>query len=132
MADDIDTLLEEFAGRLRAAMRKEIVEELVSQVAEGKANGKAKPKGKAGRAIGYHRVGAKRGAKTFKMRNPELIAKIAEKLFHAIKKTPGIRMEEINVGHTSKECILPMKKLIAAKRVRRVGTRNAAKYFPVS
>jgi predicted transcriptional regulator len=53
------------------------------------------------------------------------------KVLGFIKSHPGLRIEEINreLGTTTKDLALPMRKLIAGKAIKTEGQRRATKYF---
>ena len=68
---------------------------------------------------------------TGEKRPPAELAKLTEKLGEYIKGHPGLRMEAIGkaLGAPTKELNLPMKKLLAAKKVRSEGQKRATEYF---
>jgi hypothetical protein len=61
------------------------------------------------------------------------LAKLVEKLADYIKANPGQRMEAIGkaLGTPTKDLNLPVKKLLAAKKIRVEGQKRATEYFPV-
>ncbi len=65
-------------------------------------------------------------------RPPAELAKLTDKLGDYIKANPGQRMEAIGkaLGLPTREFNLPIKKLLAAKRVRTQGHKRATEYFP--
>src|SRR5262249_54986956 len=65
-------------------------------------------------------------------RPPAELAKLTEKLGDYIKAHPGSRMEAIGkgLGLPTRELHLPIKKLLAAKKVRSEGHKRATEYFP--
>lgn len=65
-------------------------------------------------------------------RPPSELARLVEKLSEYIKAHPGLRMEAIGkgMGLPTRELNLPVKKLLAAKRVRVEGHKRATEYFP--
>jgi hypothetical protein len=68
-----------------------------------------------------------RGAK----RSAESLEAMQTKVLGFIKSHPGLRIEEINheLGTTTKDLALPMRKLIAGKAIKTEGQRRATKYF---
>ncbi len=60
------------------------------------------------------------------------MAKLTDKLGEYIKANPGRRMEAIAkaLGAPTKELNLPVKKLLAAKKIRSEGQKRATEYFP--
>ncbi|HEX6275298.1 MAG TPA: hypothetical protein VFZ53_19795 [Polyangiaceae bacterium] len=61
-----------------------------------------------------------------------MLAALTDKLEGFIKKNPGKRIEEIGqaLGTPTKELVLPVRKLVAAKKVSTKGKKRATKYFP--
>ena len=64
-------------------------------------------------------------------RDPKELEALTEKLAAFIKKTPGQRIEQIGkaLATPTKELVLPVKKLMAAKRVSTKGQKRATTYF---
>lgn len=65
-------------------------------------------------------------------RPPAELAKLVDRLGEYIKGHPGQRMETIGkaMGEPTKELNLPIKKLLAAKKIRSEGQKRATEYFP--
>lgn len=65
-------------------------------------------------------------------RDPAELAALTDALGDYISKHPGMRIEEIGAALQlpTKDLVLPVQKLLAAKRIKRTGTRRATKYFP--
>jgi hypothetical protein len=65
-------------------------------------------------------------------RPPGELAKLTEKLGEYIKSHPGLRIEPIGkaLSVPTKELSLPVKKLIATKKIRSEGQKRATEYFP--
>jgi hypothetical protein len=82
-----------------------------------------------GRRVASSRGGAerRRGAK----RDPRDIAALTERLGDFISKNPGKRIEEIGsaLGTSTKELVLPVKKLLLAKTISTKGEKRATRYF---
>jgi hypothetical protein len=91
---------------------------------------RAGEKAKARRYCLRSRGGALRRAKGGK-RDPKALEALVSKLHSAVKSKPGQRVEEIarSLGTSTKELMLPMRKLRDAKKVQMKGTRRAARYF---
>lgn len=67
-------------------------------------------------------------------RGPEEIGELSERLYEAVCKMPGETMTVLApvVGATVRELHRPMTRLKRADRIRSVGTRHAARYFPMA
>jgi hypothetical protein len=65
-------------------------------------------------------------------RPPGELVKLTERLGEYIKSHPGLRMENIGkaLGAPTRELNLPIKKLLAAKKIRSEGHKRATEYFP--
>jgi hypothetical protein len=65
-------------------------------------------------------------------RTPQELEQTASALFAHIEAHPGQRMEEIAraLGSTTRDLALPVKKLLAERRIRTEGQKRATKYFP--
>ena len=91
-----------------------------------KAPAKAAPVAKAaGKKAAQRAPGEKRP--------PAELAKLTEKLGDYIKSNPGHRMEAIGkaLGMPTRELNLPIKKLLAGKKIRSEGHKRATEYFPM-
>jgi hypothetical protein len=64
-------------------------------------------------------------------RPPAELAKLTERLGEYIKAHPGLRIESIGkaLSTPTKELSLPVKKLLAGKRIRSEGQKRATEYF---
>ena len=69
-----------------------------------------------------------RGAK----RSPEDLEALSEQLGSFVKANPGLRIEQINkqLGTTTKDLALPIRKLIAAGAISSKGQKRSTTYFP--
>jgi hypothetical protein len=82
------------------------------------------------KVAGSRKVASKRAPG--EKRPPAEVAKLTDGLGDYIKANPGQRMEIIGkaLGVTTRELNLPIKKLLAAKRIRSEGQKRATEYFP--
>ena len=120
----------ELFAEYQEALKREIAEEqyakaradLVSELGGGIAN-KSKPGPKPKTA-----PKARKGAK----RDPGELDALTEKLGAFIKKNPGQRIEQVRkeLGVTTKDLALPVKRLLAAKKVSTKGQKRATTYYP--
>jgi nucleoid-associated protein YgaU len=93
-----------------------------------KAPAKAAPASKAPAAKKAAPAKRPLGAK----RPPAELAKLTESLGDYIKSHPGLRIEPIGkaLSTPTKELNLPIKKLLAAKKIRSEGHKRATEYYP--
>jgi hypothetical protein len=63
-------------------------------------------------------------------RSPEDIQKLMDKFVGFVKKNPGLRIEQINaqLGTSTKDLVIPVRRLIAAKQIRTKGEKRATTY----
>lgn len=63
-------------------------------------------------------------------RDPEDIQQLMDKFAGFVKKNPGLRIEQINgqLGTTTKELMIPVRRLISAKLIRTKGQKRATTY----
>lgn len=123
---EIHSRLEAFTAEIVALVRASAVD-VVSEALGGIASSirGSSPRGGRRRASTSARP---KGAK----RDPKVLEALTEKLGAFIKKNPGQRIEQIGkaLGTSTKELALPVKKLLAAKRIATKGQKRSTKYFP--
>jgi hypothetical protein len=128
MASSIDqkirTRIEQFVTDLHALIREAAVTSVASALNDDRPTS---PALRAGRRHAPRMSRRGRGAK----RNPQVLEHLTQRLFGAITKNAGQRIEQIaaRMGTTTKELALPAKKLISEKKVRTTGQKRATKYF---
>jgi hypothetical protein len=77
------------------------------------------------------RVGRPRGGRGAKRTAADLDA-LSERVATFVKATPGLRIEQINkeLGTTTKDLALPIRKLIADGVINAKGQKRSTTYFP--
>jgi hypothetical protein len=121
---EIRARVEAFAADLIDLIKSsalEVVHAALGQPADARRRGSLV--GVAGRL-----PGREKGAK----RDPQVLDALVERLSAFVIKNPGKRIEEIGseLAIATKELALPVKKLIAAKRITTKGQRRATTYYP--
>jgi hypothetical protein len=124
---EIQARVQAFANELTELIRASAME-LVSEALGGSSAGRGRPRTNGARVTATRGPGRPKGAK----RDPEALAALTDKLGSYIAKNPGLRIEEIGkaLGAPTKELALPVKKLLAAKRISTKGQKRSTKYFP--
>jgi hypothetical protein len=81
--------------------------------------------------VGVARPGRPRGGRGAK-RTAEDLDVLSEKFASFVKANPGLRIEQINkeLGTTTKDLALPIRKLIADKVISAKGQKRSTTYFP--
>lgn len=116
MNASIQTKCDELVAAIRADVMASVLAKLT-----GEEN--AAPKQKAN----GHAARRKR-----EKRDPRALAETVDLLGKYIRDFPGRSIEVIGekLHIPTKELALPVKKLLAAKRIRKTGTRRATRYYP--
>jgi hypothetical protein len=112
MQSRIDQCVDEFVASLQ-----QIVGELAMET--------------VGRRLSGRRTKKRRSATT--LRRPAEVQALAEKLYAEICARPGERMMVLKqaVGQPSEALALPMRKLLASGRIRKTGSNQHTRYFPI-
>ena len=123
----INKLVEEFVSQITQVARQAAMETL--NAALGTA-GRVK-RGGAPAAIGNGAKASARRAKGAKRPQAE-IETAKEQVHDFIRKNPGLRIEQINkeLGTSTRDLSLPLKKLISDGAVRTEGEKRSTQYFP--
>ncbi len=90
---------------------------------KGSARSRGRPAAAAPKAA-KRRAGEKR--------SPQILAQVTEQVFNHIKSNAGQGVEQIAkaLGTTTKELTLPIRKLLADKKITSKGQKRATRYFP--
>ena len=85
----------------------------------------------AAAVLGSVSVGRPRGGRGAKRSAADLEA-LSEKFAAFVKSNPGLRIEQINkeLGTSTKDLALPIRKLVSEGVVKAKGQRRSTKYFP--
>jgi hypothetical protein len=118
------SLVDRFVQDLTAAIQDNVMD-VVRAALENAPEGGARSRRGRGRAA------AGRPGKRGKRDAGQLEA-LSTKLRSYIAKNPGQRMEQIakGLGTTTKELVLPARKLLGAKQIGTKGQRRATTYYP--
>lgn len=127
MTPRIQSIVTQFVENLTLAIQEEGAAAFKAAIGSG---GERTSPGRSTRGRPKGRPAAARRSKGAK-RSPEELEALTKQLLAAIKKTPGQRIEHIGkaIGMATKELALPVKKLIAEKKISTKGQRRATTYF---
>lgn len=138
MKNDLDSQIqrriEEFAREMSDLMRQAALESVRDALGGG---GTSAPAPRRGRPAGKKSSGtssapkkarkSKRGGK----RTAEELKALEENFLKEVKKQGGRRIEEISkeLGVSTKDLALPVRKLMAEKQIKTTGQKRATRYF---
>ena len=117
---NLQKLVNDFVADLLDHFRRSAIAALTDNVG-GNGNGNGKGKLNGLRASNGHGV----------KRAPEDLERLSESFVAFVSKHPGLRIEQINkeIGTSTKELALPIRKLVAEKRVKVKGKKRSTTYY---
>ncbi len=123
---EIRARVEAFADELVSLIQTSALEAV--QGALGENGSASRRRGRGASAPDKQSFATSRGGK----RDPEVIAALTDELAAFIAANPGKRIEEISsaLQTPTRDLVLPVRRLIAAKRVTTRGQKRATTYFP--
>ena len=118
LQSDIQRLVDGFVAQITELARRAAVEGLEQALSRGGSKG--------GAAVRLGR-GRGRGAK----RTANELEKMQDDFLSFVSKNPGLRIEQINkqLGTTTKDLALPIRKLIADGSLKAKGKKRSTTYF---
>lgn len=140
---EIRTHVDSFVSQLSALVRKSALEAVADALREGQPAAAAAAPRKAGRvkaapqpveakkAPGRPARAAKPTRKKGEKRSKEELAAMTQKVLEHIRANSGQGVEQIakDLGTTTKELTLPIRKLLVEKKITSKGEKRATKYF---
>ena len=120
---DIQRLVDGFVAQVTELARRAAIETLESALGHG---------GARGGSAGLVRIGRSRGRGAKRTSNE--LEKMQDDFLSFVNKNPGMRIEQINkqLGTTTKDLALPIRKLIADGSLKAKGKKRSTVYFPGS
>ena len=111
----VQTIVDEFVAKLTQVAREEAANLVLGGL------------GSTGRSTRSVSSNGSRGAKP----TAEDLAQLEQRVLAFVGKHPGLRIEQINaeMGTSTKDLALPIRKLVASRKLKTVGQRRATKYF---
>jgi predicted transcriptional regulator len=119
MSTRVRELLDEFTARLEAVLRDDL-RDAIERIGLGIGERRSLPASRAPRVI------RGKGAK----RDSAALEALSDKFTNFVAKNPGLRIEEINkeLGTTTKDLALPIRKLVAEGALKTHGKKRATTY----
>ena len=126
---EISSLVQDFVASLTEAWKRAVSEALTGVGAGGSTGG-----GRGGRRGGGGSSSAQSAASRRKgeKRTADELDGLADQFQDFVKSNPGLRIEQINkqLGTSTKDLQLPIRKLIADGAVKAKGEKRSTQYFP--
>jgi hypothetical protein len=124
---EMNQAVQGFVTQITELARRAALTTLESAFGDGR--GSRAPTLSAGAGIG--RVGRPRGGRGAKRTAGDLEA-LSSKFASFVKSHPGLRIEQINkeLGTTTKDLALPIRKLVAEGMISAKGKKRSTAYFP--
>jgi hypothetical protein len=132
--DDMNSVVQSFVAQITALAHRAAIDTLESAFG-GRGGGGGGGGGRSSAAIlgavGGARAGRPRGGRGAKRTAADL-EELSSKFASFVKSHPGLRIEQINkeLGTTTKDLALPIRKLIADGQVKAKGKKRSTTYFP--
>jgi hypothetical protein len=126
--NEMNRVVQGFVAQITELARRAAIDTLES--AFGGRSGRSAPAAVA-LAANLGRVGRPRGGRGAKRSSADLEA-LSERFASFVGSNPGLRIEQINkqLGTTTKDLALPIRKLISEGRVKAKGQKRSTTYFP--
>jgi len=127
--NEMNHVVQGFVAEITELARRAAITTLESAfTGRAPARGSAAPAVTATAAVAVGRPRGGRGAK----RSPEDLEALSDQFASFVKANPGLRIEQINkeLGTTTKDLALPIRKLLSEGVIKVKGQRRSTKYFP--
>ena len=126
--NEMNRVVQGFVAQITELARRAAIDTLES--AFGGRGGRGAPAA-AVLAANLGRVGRPRGGRGAKRSSADL-QELSERFASFVSSNPGLRIEQINkqLGTTTKDLALPIRKLISEGRIKAKGQKRSTTYFP--
>lgn len=126
--NEMNRVVQGFVAQITELARRAAIDTLES--AFGGRGGRGAPAA-AAIAANLGRVGRPRGGRGAKRSSADL-QELSERFASFVASSPGLRIEQINkqLGTTTKDLALPIRKLISEGRIKAKGQKRSTTYFP--
>jgi len=129
---EMNRVVQGFVAQITELARRAAIDTLESAFGGRLAGGRgAAPAAAAIASANLGRVGRPRGGRGAKRTSADLEA-LSERFAAFVKANPGLRIEQINkqLGTTTKDLALPIRKLISEGQISAKGQKRSTTYFP--
>lgn len=125
--NEMNRAVQAFVAQISELARQAAIDTLEASF-RGELGGRAPAVGTPTRVSGVGRPRGGRGAK----RTQEDLAAMSQRLASFVKANPGLRIEQINkeLGTTTKDLALPIRKLLADHVLTSKGQKRSTTYYP--
>jgi len=129
--NEMNRVVQGFVGQITELARRAAIDTLESAFGGRGGRGAAPAAAAAALAVSFGRVGRPRGGRGAKRTSADLEA-LSERFASFVKANPGLRIEQINkqLGTTTKDLALPIRKLISEGQINAKGQKRSTTYFP--
>jgi hypothetical protein len=129
--NEMNRVVQGFVAQITELARRAAIDTLESAFGGRAARAGAPAAVAAVAATTFGRVGRPRGGRGAKRTSADLEA-LSEQFASFVKANPGLRIEQINkqLGTTTKDLALPIRKLISEGVVNAKGQKRSTTYFP--
>jgi hypothetical protein len=129
--NEMNRTVQSFVAQISELARRAAIDTLESAFGGKVGRSQGTPAAVALPSAGAARAGRPRGGRGAKRTAADLEA-LSEKFASFVKANPGLRIEQINkeLGTTTKDLALPIRKLIADKVIGAKGNKRSTTYFP--
>jgi hypothetical protein len=126
--NEMNRVVQGFVAQITELARRAAIDTLESAFGGRGGRGASAP---AVPSAGLGRVGRPRGGRGAKRSSADLEA-LSDRFASFVKANPGLRIEQINkqLGTTTKDLALPIRKLISDGVVNAKGQKRSTTYFP--
>jgi hypothetical protein len=130
---EMNNVVQTFVAQIAELARRAALDTLESAFGgkAGRGRGRGAPSAIALPAAGVARAGRPRGGRGGK-RTPADLEALSQRFVAFVKSNPGLRIEQINkeLGTTTKDLALPIRKLVADGAIIAKGQKRSTTYFP--
>ena len=131
--NEMNRVVQGFVAQITELARRAAIDTLESAFGGGGGGGRSGRSAPVAAALAANlgRVGRPRGGRGAKRSSADL-EELSTRFASFVASSPGLRIEQINkqLGTTTKDLALPIRKLISEGRIKAKGQKRSTTYFP--